>query len=566
MLAREEKEAESLLTVSAADMQHDAVLGDSDSDGSYQPRLGRQLRGYRQHESSMASMSAAYSRPCLLAVCGGCVGGVVAFLLLLLSPRSLPFAHSSVFHSPFGSASPTSSILPADASFRLAPNWVPGYQPRLQQRMQWLDDVLPLDELYRLRADPDAAPLQSSVHNTADPLAASLRAFFANYTRFHARSMRSLGPDTKFLICRALPYKDQGLGNRLLAVASGLLLAALTERVFILDWTRCSDDFDIGDILDTPPFDWRLAPLEQHYGAEAVKAAEGQAGNIIHFNENYEQCKADYERLLCGDLEQWRGNASAQFVTLDSSQFFAPLLWHNPLTRAQLERWGFSNGQLSVWLFRYLFHPSAVVRQRMNDFKAQHWRPYMVGVQLRTRDGHATSTAITSLCYRCALLLTDALPRAWKENDEVGWFLATDDDNKLLVGQQILRSYAAAANVPAPQLVYAACPAAVQNETAAVAKMRCAAMHMALLGEVDDLVASKASSFGDVGHALSALAPMTLTEHLTCTRQPLTDACFHHWHYVRRLQCFRPRDIRGAAMEDINGRCVGDGRHWSDAG
>ena len=183
-------------------------------------------------------------------------------------------------------------------------------------------------------------------------------------------------------------------------------------------------------------------------------------------------------------------------------------------------------------------------RPQMDEFKAQHWRLYMIGVQLRTRDGHATSGDITSLCFRCALLLTDALPRAWKQNSEVGWFLATDDPGQSAVGQRMLEDFAAAASVPVPQLVYAECPKAAVNVSEAVASMRCAVMHMALLGEVDDVLGSKASTFGDIGHVLSGLVPMPLTEHLTCTRQPVADPCFHHWHYVRTEVLRAEQDTR----------------------
>ena len=81
-----------------------------------------------------------------------------------------------------------------DASYRLAPNWVPATQPRLQQRMRWLEDVLPLAELYAIRADPDRVPALSSIYSSSDPLASSLRAFFANYTRFHAGPCAASAP------------------------------------------------------------------------------------------------------------------------------------------------------------------------------------------------------------------------------------------------------------------------------------------------------------------------------------------------------------------------------------
>ena len=229
-----------------------------------------------------------------------------------------------------------------------------------------------------------------------------LRAFFAEYTRFHARSMRSLGPDTKFLIVHARPYKVQGMGNRLLALVSGFLLAALTERVLIVDWSRNPDDgFAIDDLFDEPPINWRVSELErQLWPAGRRRHAIYDTTTVISVLEHWEMSSAEYERLACSNLSMWSGRGSPQFLTLDSNQFFAPLLWHNSHLRARLESWGLSNGQLGVWVFRYLFHPVSAVRQYMDEIKAQHWRPYMIGVQLRTKDGHETNDDITKLNYR----------------------------------------------------------------------------------------------------------------------------------------------------------------------
>ena len=61
-------------------------------------------------------------------------------------------------------------------------------------------------------------------------------------------------------------------------------------------------------------------------------------------------------------------------------------------------------------------------------------------------------------------------------------------------------------------------------------------------------------------------APLVMDSHMsgalkTYARagQPVADPCFHHWHYVRRLQCFNASVIRSASVEGINGRCIGEG-------
>ena len=498
------------------------------------------------HATSARLLVAGWRTGPLVGFVGGVVFSCFATLLMTAALNPLPSLTTSV--------STSSTVgLPLD--------WVPAQQPRVPERMRWMAAVLPLDELYALRRSSDQPP--ASI-DTANPnlFYGALRSFFANYTRFHARSMRSLGPDTKFVISRARGYYEQGMGNRLFALASAFLLAALTDRVFIVDWSRHPEDgFDIGDVFDEPPIDWRISQLEQRYGRDAIVEAEGQTANYISIDQHWQLSRPAFEELLCGGLDRWRGSDSPQVLLVDSNQFFAPLMWHNPRLRARLEAWGFTNGQLGVWVLRYLFHPVAAVREQMDQFKAQHWRPYMIGVQLRTRDGHATSEEITSLAYRCALLLTDALPLSWKQTGHIGWYLATDDERSHVIGQALLSNFSYHTGLPAPVLVYAPCSSPL-GVSAAVSKYRCALMHMALLAEVDDLVASKKSTFGEVGHVLSGLAPMVLTSQLTCVRQPVADPCFHHWHHVKKLECFEPNTIRSASLEDINGRCMGEGTNW----
>ena len=143
----------------------------------------------------------------------------------------------------------------------------------------------------------------------------------------------------------------------------------------------------------------------------------------------------------------------------------------------------------------------------------------MIGVQLRTRDGHATSDSITALAYRCALLLTDSLPLSWRKSGDIGWFLATDDESTRQLGSALLRNYSQSTGLPGPELVYAPCEHSSPGVARTVSGRRCALLHMALLAAVDDVVVSKKSTFGDIGHAVSGLASMTLSSQLTCMRQ-----------------------------------------------
>ena len=522
----------------------DSLVGSGNIEDECDSHLLRRTHAARSSTLSISSVrpsGAGWQR----AACGGFFVGIASSLLVIL------LLNASLRDSP----SHYTAALTAPASCTLKRDWVPAKQPLWQDRAEWLEDTVPLHELYALQ---HASGLHESPKtSTAEPQLA-LRSFFANYTRFHARSMRSLGAHTKFVISRARGYHEQGMGNRLLAVASAFLLAAVTDRVFIVDWSHTGDGFDLGDAFDEPPIDWRISQLEQHYGKDAIVEAEGQAANHITATEYWQASSATYEALLCGSLDRWQGSDSPQVMLVDSNQFFAPLLWHNPKLRARLEAWGFSTGQLGMWVLRYLFHPVAAVRQEMDEIKAKHWRPYMIGVQLRTQDGHASSNDITSLAYRCALLLTDALPLPLKQNGHIGWFLATDNEKTLELGQRLLANFSHATGLPAPDIVYAPCYSAFGVSTA-VSKIRCALVHMALLGEVDDIVISKASTFGEIGHVISGLAPMALTNQLTCLRQPVADPCFHHWHYVRRLQCFAQATV---SLEDINGRCIGEGAKW----
>ena len=81
--------------------------------------------------------------------------------------------------------------------------------------------------------------------------------------------------------------------------------------------------FDLDDVLDQPPIDWRISQLEQHYGRDAVLEAEERTAHHVTLTQHWESSQAAIEALLCGTLEQWRGPDSPQVVLVDYNQFCA---------------------------------------------------------------------------------------------------------------------------------------------------------------------------------------------------------------------------------------------------
>ena len=415
-------------------------------------------------------------------------------------------------------------------------------------RRRWLDRHVPLPYLHALqRAVRDGRPVPPL---PAASVSSPLAAFFASYTAFHAAELRNLSESTRLLVHRPQHYSEMGMGNRLLGLISAFLYAALTRRVLVMHWRHSGDAFSLPDVFAQPPIDWEPDRLLQRFGGEDGLKRRLDGAQLLtlfeHWGDNRTQ--RAYEHLLCDDWSEAGGGLQrydAPLLLVESNQFFAPLLAHNRHFRAALAQAGFSAGRLSPAIIHFLLQPSPAIQRRVDDFRAENFRHYTIGIQIRTGDGHGSSDAITKLGFRCASVLTETLPHELLQRGEVAWYVASDNPQVLELGRAVLRNRSERVSMS-----YAACPINYDLDG-----IQCSLLHMFLLAETDDLVMTKASTFGDFGHARSMLQPMVTTEQLTCFRQPVVDPCFHHWHYAPRVSCYRPDETLDA--EDVNGYCVG---------
>ena len=383
-----------------------------------------------------------------------------------------------------------------------------------------------------------------------------LGAFFGNYTVFHAQQLKDMGNHTRFLIHSTWHYSSHGMGNRLLSLVAAFLYAVLTERVLILDWRHSEDQWDLDDLFASPPIDWDFRRLADHYGGnQFILDAKGKHPTL-EVNEHWgsENNRLSYEELLCSPLNSTL-RQDTQFLAMYGNQYFSPLLIHNVHVRSRLESAGFSAGRLAPPVMRFLLTLVPGLRKKIEDYKAEYWRPYMIGIQVRTKEGHVSGDAMSLLAFKCAKTLTEALPLSWRQRGDVGWYVATDNASMAIMGKALHPQCTQHTPYPLP-VSYLDCPQDFSKEG-----IECAIQHMFLLAEADDLVMTKASTFGDISHAVSMLAPMVTTDQVTCFRQPWVDPCFHHWQQARLLKCYTDQAVN---MEDVNGFCVGREFPWEN--
>ena len=416
-------------------------------------------------------------------------------------------------------------------------------QPSSVIRQKWLDEHVPLRYLHHLREDviagrdPRPPPIPLS----------SLASFFAAYTEFHARQLLHPTNETRYLVHKTQPYYHMGMGNRLLGVISSFLYAALTDRVLLLDWEHSNDNFNLTDVFAHPPIDWRAAPvLDQRI----TSSNDNPADPFLWIDGWSDRVRASKEHVLCNQpIPDWPAGKEPQYLWVRTNQYFAPMVFHNLRFKDRLEAAGFISGRLAPPVLRFLVNPSANIRERVVNFTTSYFAPYTIGIQLRSRDGHTTSDEITRLMYRCAHVLTQHIPPSWHSSHQVAWFIAADQSSLVDFGRSLYQNATQRWPYP-PRLLHLPCPMDFESREA----IECSMVTMFLLAEVDDLVMSKMSTFGDIAHSLSLLEPMSATQELTCVRQPSVDPCHHRWHDVRQLSCFSPNLVE---IEDINGFCRG---------
>eukprot|EP00966_Prymnesium_polylepis_P277664 6415160-Prymnesium_polylepis.1 len=151
------------------------------------------------------------------------------------------------------------------------------------------------------------------------------------YAAFHAYS---LAPENAGGVFRTLFYvpNQYGLGNRLRAMKSALLIAMLTGRVFFVDW---EEPYPVQRLLQPAQIDWRLDALRATTDLDAHRA--GADVLCLPFgNQNPRigraNCNRGLSSLQSSDLRAvWAGRALEVHSFTDLNIYLATNPHYQPL-------------------------------------------------------------------------------------------------------------------------------------------------------------------------------------------------------------------------------------------
>jgi hypothetical protein len=235
--------------------------------------------------------------------------------------------------------------------------------------------------------------------------------YYQDYIQLHNEILNKSYDQQRFLIFQT---NEDGLGNRLEGLVSSFLMAMLTKRAFILDWHPqlvCQARWH--ELFESPGFKWDYWPWPD---------------NRINQTEIYKvwipYCRfcpvrrPDYRPwngLLC---DKDFGMPDTRVWLIKSTQWFAPVLAHNPHYRPQVCH--MLGSDIAGRLIRRLLRPIPELRKRIEDFKALHFDPVngVIGLHIRGLEGNAISKEREEVFWRCAAQLS--------RNEKTKWFLATD--------------------------------------------------------------------------------------------------------------------------------------------
>ncbi|CAN6170664.1 unnamed protein product [Urochloa humidicola] len=336
-----------------------------------------------------------------------------------------------------------------------------------------------------------------------------------------------------------LPF--DGLGNRMLSMASGFLYALLTGRVFLVavppdsnglfcepfpntTWLLPVDDFPVANFFHLGPHpEMSLTRLLANNkftvagdylpAASNSTAAAAAVPAYVYLSLGWQ--KTDMRAFFCG--ENQRALSKVSWLLLYSDLYFAPSLYavsgefHDELRRVFPER-----EAMAHLLLRYLLHPGNTVWGLVTRYYHAYLAPASrrVGVQIRmsnSGDDHVPADDKYNQILACSRL-EHILPETAADGDDAaGNFTTTStgdngsgsNSTAILVASLFAEYYEAEVEVLRP----------THEEVQATGKLahnRKALAEIYLLSFSDELVTSGLSTFGYVSASLAGLRPTIL--------------------------------------------------------
>ena len=209
------------------------------------------------------------------------------------------------------------------------------------------------------------------------------------------------------------------LGNRVMAVASSVVLGMLTNRAVYATFEP-GYYASIDDLFATSGVAWD------------AMSAPGGGGSCTRSLSLAEPSTAatDLAYLLCEDDAATLPGAddtSDDGICITSNQYFAPLLARNPAYAARLASLFPRDGDMFGLIARELFQPSPTVAAMRDAFKSEvGWSSsYVVGLQLRT-GGDFTDRGFAQHDWDLTLRVANALLPPGVPPSKTVFFVATD--------------------------------------------------------------------------------------------------------------------------------------------
>ncbi|KAF9906593.1 hypothetical protein EC991_000469 [Linnemannia zychae] len=243
-----------------------------------------------------------------------------------------------------------------------------------------------------------------------EPRQSNFEDYWQEYLEFHREMVlpESQGgvpeSEKRFLIFQP---SDDGLGNRLQALLSSVVMAMVTRRAIILDWLampQCNANFT--DLFQQPEgLAWDLnTTLPSHKELSSYKTKP---------EIWYPYCRncalrspitpeSTWSNLLCeADLGL---NASTPIIQIFSTQWFLPVIQHNPHWKRELCNM-FPQGGKNAFqvLARKLLKPSRAVQTKIDSVMDRIPRDVtLIGLQVRRTENNAVGQGIEDSFLSCA--------------------------------------------------------------------------------------------------------------------------------------------------------------------
>ncbi|KAF8945832.1 hypothetical protein BGZ47_001859 [Haplosporangium gracile] len=243
-----------------------------------------------------------------------------------------------------------------------------------------------------------------------EPRQSSFEAYWEEYLEFHREMVL---PETqggvpesekRFLIFQP---SDDGLGNRLQALLSSVVMAMVTRRAIVLDWLampQCNANFT--DLFQQPEgLAWDLnTTLPHHKDLPSYKSKP---------EIWYPYCRncairspitpeSTWSNLLCeSDLGL---NTTTPIVQIFSTQWFLPVIQHNPHWKQELCHM-FPGGGKNAFqaLATKLLTPSRVVQAKIDSVMERIPKGVtLIGLQVRRTENNAVGQGIEDSFLSCA--------------------------------------------------------------------------------------------------------------------------------------------------------------------